>query len=179
MTAGPASGRFVVLEHRWDGVHWDFMLEAGEASAHLGDRRADRAGDRPARAGLADHRLAYLDLRGAGLRERGEVRRVDAGSYRVAGVVGRPGPRGDPRAAQLVGEVDLWTFARLGLGRPRRPGNSAWEVRSEGPAARAAGASGTAPLVRSDRPARRIWPARISSSSSEHVVPVQVRACSA
>ncbi|AMV38506.1 hypothetical protein VT85_13805 [Planctomyces sp. SH-PL62] len=21
--------RFVLLEHRWDGVHWDFMLERG------------------------------------------------------------------------------------------------------------------------------------------------------
>ena len=22
--------RFVVLEHTWEGVHWDFMLEVGE-----------------------------------------------------------------------------------------------------------------------------------------------------
>ena len=22
--------RFVLLEHRWNGVHWDFMLEAGD-----------------------------------------------------------------------------------------------------------------------------------------------------
>ncbi len=23
--------RFVLLEHAWNGVHWDFMLEAGES----------------------------------------------------------------------------------------------------------------------------------------------------
>ena len=23
--------RFVLLEHNWNGVHWDFMLEVGEA----------------------------------------------------------------------------------------------------------------------------------------------------
>ena len=28
--ARPGKGRFVVLQHDWNGVHWDFMLEAGE-----------------------------------------------------------------------------------------------------------------------------------------------------
>src|SRR4051794_23591291 len=30
-TGGDAMPRFVLLEHRRDGVHWDFMIEAGPA----------------------------------------------------------------------------------------------------------------------------------------------------
>ncbi len=34
--------RFVVLEHTWNGVHWDFMLEAGEVLRTWAIDAADR-----------------------------------------------------------------------------------------------------------------------------------------
>lgn len=75
--------RFVLLEHCWNGVHWDFMLEA-EAGDLLRTWAIDAAvvpgKDLPARA-LADHRLAYLDKEGAVGGGRGTVRRVDRGEF--------------------------------------------------------------------------------------------------
>jgi hypothetical protein len=75
--------RFVILEHSWNGVHFDVMLE-DEASGTLRtwavDRPIEPGIERPARA-LADHRLAYLDYEGPVSRERGTVRRVDRGRF--------------------------------------------------------------------------------------------------
>jgi hypothetical protein len=113
--------RFVLLEHCWNGVHWDFMLESADGRV-LHTWAIDApvvAGDElPARR-LADHRTAYLDYEGAVSGGRGVVRRVDRGEYearswaldcvrvRIAG-------------AQLVGLVEVravsteggrgWTF---------------------------------------------------------------------
>lgn len=74
--------RFVVLEHRWAGVHWDFMVE----SAPGGPLRtwaldAEPAPDRaiPARA-LADHRREYLSYEGEISGGRGSVARWDEGT---------------------------------------------------------------------------------------------------
>jgi hypothetical protein len=76
--------RFVLLEHRRDGVHWDLMLEAGGAlrTWALQAPIAGPSGRVPARA-LPDHRLAYLDYEGEISGGRGTVRRVDRGTYRV------------------------------------------------------------------------------------------------
>jgi hypothetical protein len=75
--------RFVILEHTWNGVHWDLMLEAG-------DRLRTWAIDAPiafevdlAARDLADHRLAYLDFEGPVSRNRGTVRRLERGEYAV------------------------------------------------------------------------------------------------
>ena len=56
--------RFVLLEHRWNGVHWDFMLEAGRVLRTWAIDAPIVAGqDLPARA-LRDHRPVYLDYEG-------------------------------------------------------------------------------------------------------------------
>ena len=73
--------RFVILEHRWDGVHWDVMLESGDALRTWAVDAPIASGVLlPARA-LADHRLAYLDYEGPISGDRGTVRRLDRGTY--------------------------------------------------------------------------------------------------
>jgi len=75
--------RFVLLEHRWNGAHWDFMLEHGEALRTWAIDAPVVAGrDLPARA-LPDHRRIYLEYEGNLSDGRGSVRRIDQGSYRV------------------------------------------------------------------------------------------------
>ncbi|AGA30190.1 DNA polymerase ligase N-terminal domain-containing protein [Singulisphaera acidiphila] len=74
-------GRFVILEHRWNGVHWDLMLERDGVLRTWAVAEAIVAGrNLPARA-LADHRLHYLDYEGAISGGRGAVRRIDSGTY--------------------------------------------------------------------------------------------------
>jgi hypothetical protein len=98
--------RFVLLEHRWNGVHWDFMLEAGDVLRTWAVDAPIEAGvDRPARA-LPDHRRIYLDYEGEVSGGRGTVRRVDQGLYTaMIWEEGRVCVRvhGD----QLVGEVEI------------------------------------------------------------------------
>jgi hypothetical protein len=73
--------RFVLLEHRWDGVHWDFMLEAGAVLRTWAlDAPIVPGKTQPARA-LGDHRLAYLAYEGPVSGDRGWVRRIDSGVY--------------------------------------------------------------------------------------------------
>lgn len=73
--------RFVILEHRWNGVHWDLMFERGEALATWSiDAPLSSGETRNARA-LPDHRLVYLDYEGPVSGDRGEVRRVAEGTY--------------------------------------------------------------------------------------------------
>ena len=75
--------RFVVLEHRWNGVHWDFMLEQGNILRTWAiDAPIVEGESLPARA-LADHRLAYLDDEGPISGSRGEVKRVARGIYEI------------------------------------------------------------------------------------------------
>ena len=71
MAEAVRSGRFVVLEHDWNGVHWDFMLEAGDDLRTWAMNAPPAPGqDLPARA-LADHRLAYLTYEGPVSGDRG------------------------------------------------------------------------------------------------------------
>mgnify|MGYP001068462537 CR=1 FL=1 len=101
------SGRFVVLEHRWDGVHWDFMLEVGGGLATWAigaPIHFDR--DLPARK-LADHRIDYLTYEGPVSRDRGTVRLLGSGTFHAleweTDLV-RLRLEGD----QLVGGASLW-----------------------------------------------------------------------
>ncbi len=98
--------RFVVLEHDWDGVHWDLMLERGEVLRTWAVDAPIVAGvELPARA-LDDHRRLYLEYEGPISGARGTVRRVEEGRYLVLHwapdrvVVRLSG-------VQLVGEVEL------------------------------------------------------------------------
>jgi hypothetical protein len=108
--AGPTSARrFVVLEHSWDGVHWDFMLEqpgGGSLRTWALDSRPEAGADQAARA-LPDHRVAYLDYVGEVSGGRGVVRRLDRGTFRAL-------EWSDDRVVveldggQLVGPLTLW-----------------------------------------------------------------------
>ena len=81
--------RFVVLEHDWDGVHWDLMLERGEVLRTWAIDAPIVAGvELPARA-LADHRRLYLEYEGPISGKRGAVRRVEEGGVTTE-LIGRP-----------------------------------------------------------------------------------------
>jgi DNA polymerase Ligase (LigD) len=98
--------RFVLLEHHWNGVHWDFMLESGEVLRTWAiDEPIVFGRDLPARA-LGDHRKIYLDYEGPIGGDRGEVRRVDGGTFRVLDWLSDR-VRVELFGSQLVGEVDL------------------------------------------------------------------------
>src|SRR3954467_14716349 len=98
--------RFAVLEHRWDGVHWDFLLEHG-ATLRCWALEAPIVPGRevPARA-LPDHRRVYLEYEGEVSGGRGTVRRLDGGTYEV-GVWTVDHVRVRLVGAQLVGEAEL------------------------------------------------------------------------
>jgi hypothetical protein len=98
--------RFVLLEHQWDGVHWDLMLESGESLRTWAiDAPVVAGADLPARA-LPDHRRIYLDYEGAISGGRGTVRRIDQGVY-SAMVWTDDRVRVRLEGTQLVGEAEL------------------------------------------------------------------------
>jgi hypothetical protein len=98
--------RFVLLEHRWQGVHWDFMLEDGAALRTWAIDAPVVAGvDLPARA-LPDHRRIYLEYEGEVSGDRGTVRRVAEGVY-TASIWEDGRVRVRLEGAQLVGEVEI------------------------------------------------------------------------
>jgi hypothetical protein len=75
--------RFVILEHTWNGVHWDLMFECdGALRTWALERWPERDIAIEARR-LPDHRIAYLDFEGPVSGDRGSVRRVEAGWYVV------------------------------------------------------------------------------------------------
>lgn len=103
---GRTMPQFVLLEHEWGAVHWDFMLEDGDSLRTWAlDVPIVSGIDQPARE-LADHRRAYLDYEGEVSGGRGTVRRLDKGRYEVRVCTPeliRVRLEGD----QLVGEVEL------------------------------------------------------------------------
>ncbi len=102
--------RFVVLEHSWDGIHYDFMLEReGVLKTWAIDAWPTPGLDLPARR-LPDHRIAYLDYEGPVSGDRGNVLRLSFGFYEtVAWERDRVSVRleGD----QLVGAVEIRLLA--------------------------------------------------------------------
>ena len=117
--------RFVLLEHNWNGVHWDLMLEAGEALRTWAiDQPIVSGRDLPARA-LGDHRKIYLEYEGEVAGNRGWVKRVEAGTYRVL-EWSDDHVRVELFGAQLVGEVDLRRLAE-GSGES---GSCSWVFRA-------------------------------------------------
>ena len=149
--------RFVLLEHHWDGVHWDFMLEDGEVLRTWAIDAPIVAGvDLPARA-LGDHRRLYLEYEGEISGNRGRVRRIDGGTYRVL-IWSADHVRVELAGTQLVGDVDLRRTRRVGRCDildlpPGELGLKHLARRERGSLESALGSVG--------RPASRIWPARI------------------
>src|SRR5437868_4054398 len=73
--------RFVILEHDWPAIHWDFLLEAGEvlrAWRLLEEPGMERTV--PAEANF-EHRTMYLDYEGPLSGDRGRVTRWDVGTF--------------------------------------------------------------------------------------------------
>jgi hypothetical protein len=113
--------RFVILLHECPGdrpraTHCDLMLEVGSALETWALRQVpqgwcelDLSQDLFARSNsvkaqrIADHRLAYLDYEGPVSGDRGSVRRLDAGQYRVG-----PTANGRVLDGQFVrGEIEV------------------------------------------------------------------------
>lgn len=109
--------RFAILEHRWEGVHWDFLVEDGPALRTWAiDSPIVEDADLPARA-LPAHRRVYLEYEGEISGGRGVVRRWDEGTCEVV-EWGEGRVRLAVRGGQLVGSVELWCTEEEG--RPWR-----------------------------------------------------------
>ena len=76
--------RFVILRHDSPrGVHYDLMLEVGDALKTWALPQPPEAGVEMTCDALPDHRLAYLDYEGPISGERGSVTRWDRGTCRI------------------------------------------------------------------------------------------------
>jgi hypothetical protein len=104
--------RFVLLEHTWNGVHWDFMLEVGEVLRTWAIDSPIVLGESLKARALNDHRKFYLDYEGPISGDRGSVRRVDTGTFRVL-IWDQDHVRVEVRGSQLVGDIDLRRIGAL------------------------------------------------------------------
>ncbi len=109
--------RFVLLEHQWNGLHWDFMLEYGGTLRTWAIDASVTAGQDLAARELPDHRSIYLDYEGEISGNRGTVRKIDAGSYEPL-VWSDSLVRVRMEGIQLVGEVELRQVGRASDGAP-------------------------------------------------------------
>ena len=73
--------RFVILTHDWPFLHWDLMLEWGDALKTWRLDRIPQQASAMEAVPLPDHRLAYLDYEGPVSGNRGSVRRIDSGTF--------------------------------------------------------------------------------------------------
>jgi len=73
--------RFVILEHDHPFLHWDFMLEAGDALRTWRLLARPKAGVVIPAEALGEHRKAYLDYEGPLSGNRGAVQRWDSGTF--------------------------------------------------------------------------------------------------
>ncbi len=107
--------RFTILEHRRDGVHWDFLVEDGpDLRTWAIDAPIVAGVDLPARA-LPPHRLVYLDYEGEVPGGRGTVRAWDRGVCTVR-AWGEDAVELELSGSQLVGVVGL---RKVGAAEPR------------------------------------------------------------
>jgi DNA polymerase Ligase (LigD) len=73
--------RFVILEHDFPLLHWDLMLEAGDALRTWRLDAPPRSGVRMVAQAIAEHRMLYLDYEGPVSGDRGRVVRWDRGTF--------------------------------------------------------------------------------------------------
>lgn len=73
--------RFVILEHDHPSLHWDLMLDDGEALRTWRLAEPPRAGCVVSAALIAPHRRMYLDYEGEVSGGRGLVKRWDRGEF--------------------------------------------------------------------------------------------------
>ena len=164
---GELMSRFVLLEHRWDGVHWDLMLEAGGVLRTWAmDAPVVRGGTcRRGRWGGTGGIISSTKGRSAG--GAAGSRRIESGGLRTLEVWRPEWVQVRLAGARLVGVAELRSE---GSGRSDLGPESAraWNFRLgngiEAPCGWVTSASGRAPPVM-EWPARRIWPIWISSCS--------------
>ena len=80
------SSRFVVQEHKTpDGIHWDLMLEQGDALTTFRlEEPPQQATRHPVEAvKIFDHPLRFLSYEGPVQQGTGDVRIIDRGTYRL------------------------------------------------------------------------------------------------
>lgn len=90
--------RFVILEHNWNGIHYDLMLEENGVLKTWRLAEMLKPGTQVAKK-LPNHRIDYLQYEGPISGNRGEVKRVASGTY----VVDKSGT--DKSALVLSGSV--------------------------------------------------------------------------
>jgi hypothetical protein len=73
--------RFVILEHDFPELHWDFMLEAGDVLRTWKLAAPPQAGQAVSAEASFDHRLTYLDYEGPISGNRGRVVAWDRGTF--------------------------------------------------------------------------------------------------
>jgi hypothetical protein len=73
--------RFVILEHDYPALHWDFMLEAGPVLRTWRLSAAPEAGCAVEAVASFNHRAVYLDYEGPVSGNRGTVKRWEAGTF--------------------------------------------------------------------------------------------------
>jgi hypothetical protein len=123
--------RFVILEHQFQGVHWDFMLESGETLRTWRLERPPESGRPIIAKPLADHRRTFLDYEGEISGGRGRVNRWDHGEFEW--LINEPrsvevrldGGRLRGQAQLHCGETDDWIFQMTSEASPtgeRDPG---------------------------------------------------------
>lgn len=78
--------RYVILEHDYNGIHYDLMLENGAGLVTWRMASPLTTGTQMVTK-LPDHRLDYLTYEGEVSGHRGRVRRVSAGGYSIESVV--------------------------------------------------------------------------------------------
>lgn len=104
--------RYVVLEHVFQGVHWDLMLELeGVLKTWSLDAWPLTSGVQTARQS-ADHRLVYLEYEGPISGDRGSVSRTEGGQFEIIAwepdrieieLIGGPAPRRIQLLRKLTG----------------------------------------------------------------------------
>lgn len=73
--------RYVILEHDYPVLHWDFMLETGSVLRTWRLAAPPQVGQVISAEALAEHRLQYLDYEGPVSGGRGHVKRWDQGVF--------------------------------------------------------------------------------------------------
>jgi hypothetical protein len=73
--------RYVVLEHDYPVLHWDFMLESGQVLRTWRLAAPPQLGKAVVATAISDHRLGYLDYEGPVSGNRGRVTRWDHGTF--------------------------------------------------------------------------------------------------
>jgi len=109
--------RFVILEHDHPHLHWDLMLEAGNALRTWRLATPPQAGRVLPVEPIGDHRLAYLDYDGPVSGNRGSVRRWDWGTFEQV-----------QESAHLLG-VELHGQRIQGRLELFEDGHSGWQLR--------------------------------------------------